>query len=101
MNSLYVLRTASRGAAAGSGRSATATALPAFLPADFFAGAGVFAGASVRFLVGKVGLQPVPAALAAVTGLLVAAERRRRVELVERVGPDDAGPELVGDGEDA
>src|SRR4029078_10165173 len=38
-------------------------------------------------LVGKVGLQPVAAALAAVPRFLVAAERRRRVELVERVGP--------------
>src|SRR5919112_269532 len=43
---------------------------------------------------------PVPAALAAVAGLLVAAEGRRRVELVEGVGPDDAGAELVRDLED-
>src|SRR5215210_747173 len=44
--------------------------------------------------------EPVPAALAAVAGLLVAAEGRRRVELVERVGPHDAGPELIRDLQD-
>src|SRR6478735_7663421 len=49
----------------------------------------------------QVRLQPVAAALAAVAGLLVAAERRRGVEPVERVGPDDAGLELVGHPEDA
>src|SRR3954467_6951505 len=49
---------------------------------------------------GKVRLQAVPAALTAVTGFLVAAERRRGVELVERVGPDHAGPQPVGDGQD-
>src|SRR5262245_65564423 len=67
MNSLYVLRTASR----------------------------------LKSLVGKVRLQTVPAAFATVAGLLVTAERRGRVELVERVGPDDTGPQLVGDGQDA
>src|SRR3954468_13638467 len=49
---------------------------------------------------GKVRLQAVPAALTAVTGLLVSAERRRRVELVERVGPHHSGAQLVGHGED-
>src|SRR3954449_762300 len=49
----------------------------------------------------EVAGEPVTPALAAVSGLLVAAEGRRRVELVERVGPDDAGPELVRDLEDA
>src|SRR4051812_25503308 len=64
MNSLYVLRTASR--------------------SDI-----------------EVGLQPVAAALAAVPRLLVAAERRRGVEAVERVGPHHAGPQLVRHPEDA
>src|SRR3712207_8500958 len=49
---------------------------------------------------GTVRLQAVPAALTAVTGLLVPAERRGRVELVERVGPHHAGAQLVGHGED-
>src|SRR3954452_2874611 len=49
----------------------------------------------------EVAGQPVAAALAAVAGLLVAAEGRRRVELVERVRPDHPGAELVGDREDA
>src|SRR4030095_14024844 len=44
--------------------------------------------------------QTVHAALAAEAGLLVAAERRRGVELVERVRPDDAGAHLRGDLED-
>src|ERR671920_545847 len=48
----------------------------------------------------EVRLQAVAAALAAEARLLVAAERRGRVELVERVGPDDARTELVRDGED-
>src|SRR3954464_13408489 len=68
MNSLYVLRTATRGVAS---------------------------------VLGKVGLQTVPATLAAVPRLLVAAERRGGVELVERVGPHHARAQLVGDGEDA
>src|SRR6266542_408122 len=37
-----------------------------------------------------VGMEAVAAALAAVTRFLVAAERRGRVEPVERVGPDHA-----------
>src|SRR3984885_2559928 len=48
----------------------------------------------------EVGLQPVPATFPAVPGFLVAAERRGRVELVERVGPHHAGAQPVGDGED-
>ena len=40
------------------------------------------------------------AALAAVARLLVAAERAGRVELVERVGPDHAGAQLVGHPQD-
>ena len=47
-----------------------------------------------------VGLEPVAAALAAVAGLLVAAERARRVEAVEGVGPHHAGPQLVGHPQD-
>ena len=43
----------------------------------------------------------MPAALAAEAGLLVAAERRGRVEPVERVRPDDAGPQLRGHPQDA
>src|SRR5262245_10687836 len=50
--------------------------------------------------VGKIGLQAVPATLAAVSGLLVATERRGRVELVEGVRPHHARAQLVGDGED-
>ena len=42
----------------------------------------------------------MPAALTAVAGLLVAAERRGGVELVERVGPHDARPQLVRHPED-
>src|SRR3954453_2685865 len=49
----------------------------------------------------EVAGEPVTPALAAVSGLLVATEGRRRVELVERVGPDDAGAQLVGDLENA
>src|SRR5215208_320946 len=41
------------------------------------------------------------AALAPIAGLLVTAEWAGRVELVERVGPDHARPELVGHPEDA
>ena len=48
-----------------------------------------------------VGLEAVAATLTSVARLLVAAERRAGVELVERVGPDDPGPELVGHPEDA
>src|SRR5690606_18795486 len=48
----------------------------------------------------EVRLQAVATALAAVARLLVPAERRGRVELVERVGPDDTRPELVRHGED-
>src|ERR1044072_2994302 len=47
-----------------------------------------------------VGLQAVPAALAAVPRLLVAAERRRGVELVEGVRPDPPGAQLVRHPED-
>src|SRR5213076_2277017 len=50
---------------------------------------------------GKVGLQSLPAALPAVARFLVPAERRGGIELVERVRPDHAGAQLVGDGEDA
>ena len=49
----------------------------------------------------EVGGEPVPAALAAVARLLVAAEGAGRVEPVEGVRPDDARAQLVGDGEDA
>ena len=44
----------------------------------------------------QVGGEAVAAALAAVAGLLVAAERAGRVELVERVGPHHAGAQRAG-----
>src|SRR5699024_4473350 len=47
-----------------------------------------------------VGGQSVAAALAAVARLLVATEGAGRVELVEGVGPDDTGLELVGHPQD-
>src|SRR6266702_2540952 len=49
----------------------------------------------------QVGGEAVPAALPAEARLPVAAERRRRVETVERVGPDHAGPQAAGELEDA
>src|SRR5437763_9223280 len=49
----------------------------------------------------EIGLEPVPAALAAEARLLVAAEGRRGVEPVERVRPDDAGLQALGHPEDA
>src|SRR5690606_29757969 len=48
---------------------------------------------------GEVGTQAVAATLAAVTRLLVATERARRVETVERVRPHDTRTQLVGDAE--
>src|SRR5690606_13754414 len=45
--------------------------------------------------------EAVAATLAAVAGLLVAAEGARGVEAVEGVRPDDARAQLVGNGEDA
>src|SRR5687767_1164042 len=86
MKSLYVFRTRSR--ELGSAREGR------FWPR--VAASGLWLVSSDI----EVRLQAVAAALAAVTGLLVAAERRGRVELVERVGPDHAGPELVRDRED-
>src|SRR6185369_15157740 len=62
--------------------------------------AAFFAGALVAFLVGKVSLQTLAATFPAVPGFLITAERRRRVELVERVGPDHSGAQLVGDRQD-
>src|SRR5881275_2997559 len=55
----------------------------------------------LRVLEPQIRLEPVQAALAAEARLLVAAERRRRVEAVERVRPDDAGAQLVRHPEDA
>ena len=49
----------------------------------------------------QVGRQAVAAALAAEARLLVAAERARRVEAVERVGPHHAGPQPLGHPQDA
>src|SRR5687768_15477955 len=49
----------------------------------------------------QVRLEPVEAALAAEARLLVAAERRRRVEAVERVRPDDARAQSLRHPEDA
>src|SRR3954453_1927740 len=48
-----------------------------------------------------VRLQPVASALAAEAGFLVAAERRRRVEPVEGVRPDDARAQTLGHPENA
>src|SRR4051794_29411898 len=49
----------------------------------------------------QVRLEPVQAAFAAEARLLVAAERRRRVEAVERVRPDDARTQALSHPEDA
>src|SRR5436190_16147229 len=49
----------------------------------------------------QVRLEPVQAAFAAEARLLVAAERRRRVEAVERVRPHDAGAQPLRHPEDA
>src|SRR5205085_10408842 len=49
----------------------------------------------------QVRLEPVPAALTAEAGLLVAAERRGRIEAVERVRPHHAGPQPLRHPEDA
>src|SRR4029077_13518595 len=48
-----------------------------------------------------VRLKPVSSAFAAEAGFLVAAERRRRVEPVERVRPHDARAQTLGHPEDA
>src|SRR5690242_20810300 len=69
MYSLYVLRTAMRGA----------TVLPDTAVSDI-----------------EIRLQPLPTAFPAVAGFLVAAERRGRVELVEGVRPHHAGPQPGG-----
>src|SRR5262249_8663974 len=47
-----------------------------------------------------VGIEAMPAPLATHSALLLVAAWARRVELVERVRPDHAGPELAGDLED-
>src|SRR5713226_7787938 len=49
----------------------------------------------------QVRLQPVAAALPAEAGLFVAAERRRRIEAVEGVRPDDAGTQTLRHPENA
>src|SRR3954468_19449704 len=49
----------------------------------------------------QVRLEPVQAAFAAEARLLVAAERRRRIEAVERVRPHDAGAHALRHPEDA
>src|SRR5581483_4003737 len=54
----------------------------------------------LRAVEGEVGLEPVQAALAAEAGLLVAAERARRVEAVERVRPDGARAQALRHPED-
>src|SRR5436853_5105476 len=72
MNSLYVFLTGSRSATEG-----------------------------LRLLEIEIWLQPVPPALAAEARLLVAAERRARVEAVERVRPHDAGAQPLRHPEDA
>src|SRR6516162_7030912 len=73
MYSLYVLRTAMRPASAAT---ETSEASDIAAPEDV-----------------EVGLQAVPAALPAETGLLVPAERRGGIEPVERVRPDHPGPQ--------
>src|SRR5258706_9306888 len=100
MNSLYVLRTSTLDSVADSARSVDGAGSVAgarsLAGTGFFVGAGFFEAAG--FSVGKIGLQTVPATLAAVPGLLVTAERAGGVELVERVGPHHAGAQPVGDG---
>src|SRR3954471_4580780 len=54
----------------------------------------------LRLIEREVRLEPVPAALAAEARLLVAAERGRWIEPVERVRPHDAGTQAVGHPED-
>src|SRR3954454_16573279 len=49
----------------------------------------------LRLVEGAVRLEPMQSALAAEAGLLVTAERRCRVEAVERVGPHDTGAQLL------
>src|SRR5690242_6813278 len=49
----------------------------------------------------QIRLEAVASTLAAETGLLVAAERRRRVEAVERVRPHHPGAQPLGHPEDA
>src|SRR5215210_1259965 len=56
--------------------------------------------AAARSLELHVGLETVEAALAAEAGLLVAAERRGRVEAVVGIRPDDACAEALGHRED-
>src|SRR3954451_22409991 len=55
----------------------------------------------LRALERQVWLEAVQAPLAAEAGLLVAAERARRVEAVERVRPDDSGAQTLRHPEDA
>src|SRR5579884_3833073 len=55
----------------------------------------------LRLLEVEIRLEPVPAALAAESRLLVAAERRGRVEAVVRVRPHDAGAQALRHPEDA
>src|SRR4051794_34413316 len=74
MKSLYVLLTGSRATSAAEG---------------------------LRTVEGEVRLEPVQAALASEAGLLVPAERARRVEAVERVRPHDAGAQVLRHPEDA
>src|SRR5262249_57009334 len=79
MYSLYVLRTAMRGGAVLPDAVLPDAVLPDTAVSDI-----------------EVRLQPLPAAFPAVAGFLVAAERRRRVELVEGVRPHHAGPQPGG-----
>src|SRR5829696_3465608 len=95
MKSLYVFLTESRlsGRSRSGGRRAGARARRR-------RAAAAAGSASRRALEGQVRLEPVAAALAAEARLLVAAERRRRVEAVERVRPDDPRLQLLRHPED-
>src|SRR5829696_5158973 len=85
MYSLYVLRTPTRAGAATTfvALGTTVRLVPLAL-----------ARATSAVLELHVGVQPVHAALAPESRLLVPAERRGRIEAVERVGPHDAGLHL-------
>src|SRR5579875_496900 len=113
MNSLQVLRTASRTSAAAGAATAPAAGaawlpLAVVLPAAVLAAAVLAAARVPRPLPEagglsgmEVGLQTVPAALAAEAGFTVSDERAGGVEPVVGVGPHHAGPQPLGQPQDA
>src|SRR5262245_18659592 len=112
-NSLYVFRTGSRPTATpvlcgrgrssrggrGSGRRCSRPPPHCERTREMRAEARPDRGESVSVEL-QVRLEPVQTALPAEAGLLVPAERRRRVEAVVRVGPDHARPQPLGHPED-